>query len=580
MNLRVKECSKAKIRLTDGSDFYDSQEKMLKFLLSVEDDRMLYNFRQASGLDTKGVVPLDGWDALDGKLRGHTTGHYMSALALCYHSTGNIDIKEKAVYVVNALEECQNAFSKMDNIKEGFLSGYSEEQFDLLEKYTTYPTIWAPYYTLHKILAGLLDCYRFIACEKALLIAEKIGMWTWNRLSRLPKRQLTKMWGMYIAGEFGGMNATMTELYMITGKEEFLRCARLFDNDKLFYPLEQKRDSLGEMHANQHIPQMIGALRLFEATGEKRYYDIAEFFWQIVVSSHCYANGGTGESEMFRESGKIAAFLNEKTIETCASYNMLKLTKELYQYSADVSYMDYYELTLLNHILATQDEKVTGETTYFFPLGPGMRRKFLFENSCCHGTGMESRFKYREGIYFFDDEESIYINLFIPSTLCWNERDIFIQQENDRSTPESVRIFIKGNGLSTVKIRIPCWADEYRIIENGKEISEVLFEKGYLLISRDFSQGAEIELEFSYRFQIIRTPDEPEKVAVQYGPYIMAALSEQKEFIQFSFSETTIEKKMIPTEEPLRFECEGFTWIPLCRVGAKAYHTYVLCLEE
>lgn len=580
MVLCMKECSKAEVRLTEGSAFYDSQENMLEFLLSVDDDRMLYNFRQASGLDTRGVRPLDGWDAPEGKLRGHTTGHYLSALCLCYWSTGNKRIKEKASYIVDGLGECQDAFSKSKETKEGFLSGYSEEQFDLLEQYTTYPTIWAPYYTLHKIAAGLLDAYHLTGSGKALLIAEKIGMWTWRRLSRLSHEQLTKMWELYIAGEFGGMNAVMAELYEITGREEFLKCARLFDNKKLFGPLLQKKDALGGMHANQHIPQILGAVKLFEVTGEKKYLELAREFWKIVVTSHCYANGGTGEGENFHNSGEIGAFLSEKTIETCASYNMLKLTKMLYQHSADVSYMDYYERTVLNHILATQDEKVTGESTYFFPLGPGMRREFLFENSCCHGTGMESRFKYREGIYFYDDEGTIYINLFLPSKMCWKEKDIFIKQETDRSAPERIRIFIKGSGLHIVKIRIPCWIDEYRIIENGKENTKVPCEKGYLLFSRDFSRGTEIEVEFPYHFQLIRTPDEPEKAAIQYGPYVMAVLSEQKEFLRFSFSEKEIEEKMISTEDPLRFECEGYTLVPLYEVGMEAYHVYVLCPME
>lgn len=413
MVLQVKECLDAEIKLTEGSAFYSSQENMLEFLLSVNDDQMLYNFRKASGLSTKDVEPMSGWDAPDNQIRGHTTGHYLSALALAYRATANHKVKEKAIYIVESLEECQNSFSEQANVHEGFLSGYSEEQFDLLEKYTTYPTIWAPYYTLHKILAGLLDCYRLVHIQKALSVAVNLGMWTWNRLSRLSHDQLTKMWSMHIAGEFGAMNAVMAELYMITDREEFLRCAKLFDNERLFDPMLQKKDVLGGMHANQHIPQIIGAMKLYEATGEQKYYDIAEFFWNTVVSGHCYANGGTGESEMFRESGKIGALLNQSTIETCASYNMLKLTKELYQYTASVSYMDYYERTLLNHILATQDEKETGESTYFFPLGPGMKREFLFENSCCHGIGMESRFKYREAVYYYDKDGNIYVNLFL-----------------------------------------------------------------------------------------------------------------------------------------------------------------------
>lgn len=574
---RVRECSLAEVKLTEGSLFYDSQENMLKFLLYVDDDQMLYNFRIASGLDTKGASPMEGWDAPDSQLRGHTTGHYLSALALCYHATGNQKIKAKAVYMVAALEECQNAFAKQPGIKEGFLSGYSEDQFDLLEEYTRYPVIWAPYYTLHKILAGLLDCYHFIESEKALIIAEKLGMWTWNRLSKLPEEQRSKMWSLYIAGEFGGMNAVMAELFEITEKEEYLKCAELFHNDKLFYPLEQKIDALDSMHANQHIPQILGAMELFKATGEKKYYELSEFFWQTVVSSHCYANGGTGEGEMFHKSGKIGALLDKDTAETCASYNMLKLTKELYQLSPKASYMDYYERTLINHILASQDQRVTGESTYFLPLGPGMKREFLFENSCCHGTGMESRFKYREGIYFFDEKGSVYINLFIPSEMNWKERDIRITQKTDRRAPEVIRIHAEGSGLNTIKIRKPYWANRYQILGNNEEMTVAVDGNGYIIISLDFSQGTDLYLKFFYDFHLIRTPDKPERTAVQFGPYLMAVLSEQKDFIRFTFDESDIADKMHCTEDPLRFECEGYTFVPICEVGMNTYHAYIVC---
>lgn len=572
----VMECFEAEIRLTQGSLFYESQQNMLQYLLQADDDQLLYNFRTASGIDTRGAMPMDGWDAPDSQLRGHTTGHYLSSLALCYHSTGDHRIREKAVYMVESLGECQEAFSNMPDIREGFLSGYSEEQFDLLEEYTKYPVIWAPYYTLHKILAGLLDCYLYIHSEKALDIADRLGMWVWRRLSELSVEHLTKMWSMYIAGEFGGMNAVMAELFQITGRKEYLKCAGLFDNDKLFYPLEQKVDALCTMHANQHIPQVLGAMELYKVTGIKKYYEMSEFFWQTVVSSHCYANGGTGEGEMFHESGKIGALLNKDTAETCASYNMLKLTKELYQFSPKVSYMDYYERTLYNHILASQDQRVTGESTYFLPLGPGERRKFLFENSCCHGTGMESRFRYREGIYFFDRKGSIYVNLFIPSEMYWKEQNVWIRQYADRSFPERISIYVEGSGLNTIKIRKPCWAGQYRILVEGKKTDIVPDENGYIIISHDFSQGIQIQVEFSYGFQLIRTPDEPDKAAVQYGPYLMAVLSEQKEFIRFSFDESNVAEKMYAMEAPLRFCCEEYEFIPLCEVGDQAYHVYVI----
>ena len=581
LNIRpkVKECSEAQIRLLEGSEFYDAQERMKAFLLAVDDDRMLYNFRSASGLDTQGAACMDGWDSPDSQIRGHTTGHYMSALALCYKATGDWKIKEKAEYMIREMAKCQQAFAQREGIREGFLSGYSEEQFDLLEEYTHYPTIWAPYYTLHKIFAGLLDCYRFIRSDTALLIADKLGMWVWRRLSRLPHEQLTGMWSMYIAGEFGGMNAVMAELYELTGKEEFLQCAKLFDNDKLFYPMEQKKDALSTMHANQHIPQILGAMEIFKATGEKKYFDIADFFWETVTGYHSYAAGGMGEGEMFHESGKIGALLTKNTEETCATYNMLKLTKELYRYHSDSRYMDYYENAVVNHILASQDKRITGESTYFFPLGPGMKKEFLCENSCCHGTGMESHFKYREGIYY-EDGESIYVNLFLPSEMVWEDRGIYVRLDIDHSRPEQMKLFVKGCGLHSVKIRKPLWAEEYRIKVEGKKAEIRPDEKGYLQIRKDFSNGIQVQIEFPYHFRIMRTPDDKQKAAVKFGPYVLAAISDEKEFLNVSFSESDIEKKMIRIGDDIAFFCDGMRWIPLCKIGEEAYHVYVLCRQE
>lgn len=582
-------CDDAVIRLLPESPFYDAQERMKEYLLSVEDDRMLYNFRRAAGLDTYGAAPLDGWEKWESQIKGHTTGHYMSALALCYHATGDERFKEKALYMVKSLAECQDAFSKMEGVGEGFLSGYLPDQFDQLEEYVEYPTIWAPYYTLHKIFAGLLDCYTYAGAQEALAVSERLGLWVWRRLSKLTYQQRTRMWSMYIAGEFGAMNVIMAQLYMLTGREEFIDCAKLFDNKKLIYPLEQKRDELDQMHANQHIPQMLGALEIYKAAGEKRYYDMARFFWQIVTDGHTYAPGGCGESEKFFAKDRIGDLLTKKTQETCASYNMLKLTKELFQYEPKSRYMDYYERTVLNHILASQDKRPTGESTYFFPLEPGAKREFLWENSCCHGTGMESHFKYREGIYF-QREDVFYVNLFIPSVLAWEERDVHIRQEAVSGHPERTRITVKGSGVHTLKIRLPKWtvnaagAEEngsctkgYEIEENGRKLAIEPDEDGYLAFTRNFSEEITFELAFTFRFRILRTADIPERAAVAYGPFVMAALSKEKEFLRFPFTEKDIEEKMAPAEERLTFICEGTKWIPLCMVDEESYHVYGIC---
>lgn len=566
-------CDEAQIRILEGSPFYECQERMKAFLLSVNDDQMLYNFRSACGLDTKGAPIMYGWDSPESQLRGHTTGHYLSGLALCYRATGEEKIKEKADYMIEELARCQDQFATMEGVKPGFLSGYSEEQFDQLEEFTVYPIIWAPYYTLHKIFAGLLDCYRYLPSEKALEIAEKLGMWTWNRLSRLSHETLAKMWSMYIAGEYGGMNEVMAELYEITGREEFLQCARLFDNDKLFYPLAQGIDALSTIHANQHIPQVVGAMEMFKATGEERYYTISENFWRFVTGSHVYATGGTGETEMFHKVNEIGALLTENTEESCASYNMLKLTRELFKYDPDSRLMDYYENTLTNHILATQEKKVTGESTYFLPLGPGMRRSFYAENSCCHGTGMESHFKYRDAIYFYQDH-ALGINLFIPSTLDWEEKNIHAEILTEKENPEHIQIKVFGD-VKDLKIRKPYWAEEYLVLVNGVETDVVPDEKGYLVLSKSEDHACIIDLVFPYHFRIQRAADLPKRAAVSYGPYVLAALSDRQEFIRVSFDETDIEDQMVRCGEELAFECEKVRWIPLHLVDEEAYHVYV-----
>lgn len=571
---RLRECREASVRLLSGSEFYRAQERMKTFLEGVDDDQMLYNFRMASGLDTKGASSMEGWDSPDCQLRGHTTGHYLSALALCFHATGDDRIKEKAVYMVHSLAECQKSFQKTEGIQSGFLSAYSEEQFDQLETYTPYPTIWAPYYTLHKLVAGFLDCYMYLGSEEALQIAEQMGSWVWNRLSRLSHEQLCKMWSMYIAGEFGGMNAVMAQLYQYTGKAEFLQCARLFDNDKLFYPLKMKVDALSGMHANQHIPQILGALEIFKSDGSKEYYEIAHQFWQFVTQARTYAIGGTGEGEMFHEKGKLAAYLTKNTEETCASYNMLKLTKELYQYECFSRYMDYYENVVTNHILATQEKDITGESTYFLPLAPGSRKVFERENSCCHGTGMESHFKYREGIYYHS-EEDVYINLFIPSEMVWEDKEITVKQNFDDGRPERIKMTAKG-GFQQLFIRRPDWvADDYGVIVNGEVWKCRENPQGYFVIPRGEQESLEIELNYPFHMQRIAAPDMPEKVAIRYGPYIMAALSEASEYYE------------LPSEEIMELEAEylsgetgfifrGIKWIPLCMVGMETYHVYYI----
>lgn len=557
--------------LEEGSRFYTAQEEMQEFLLQMDDDRMLYNFREACGLDVKGAEPMTGWDAPECHLKGHTSGHYLSALALCYKAGRNETIKEKAYYMIEELGKCQETFSQMPGIQEGFLSGYTQEQFDKLEEYTPYPEIWAPYYTLHKIFAGLLDCYEFVGIDQALEIAEKLGEWVYRRLSALSREKRLKMWGMYIAGEYGGMNDVMARLYRLAGKEEFLETARYFDNEKLFLPMEKRVDALENFHANQHIPQVIGAMEVFRASGEKRYYDIASYFWNAVTASHTYTIGGTGENEMFHGPDCIGNLLTKHTAESCASYNMMKLTKELYRYRNKKEMIDYYERTMTNHILGGREHGITGETVYFMPLGPGYHKEFLNENSCCHGTGMESHFKYADMVYAHQGEK-LYVNLFVKSRLNWEEAGITIRQKTEMETPESVILEVESPKGVPLYIRIPRWSgEERRIWLDGVEQKGWPEKDGY--IQMDVPEGRhEICCLFPCGFYLEAAPDRPELNTLLYGPYVLAALSGEQDFLELNIDNQKLDAEVRKTG--LEFQYRDLTWKPLFDIEEETFQVY------
>lgn len=559
------------VNLLPQSDFYNQQQRMLECFLNIDDESMLYNFRSAAGLSTNGASPMTGWDAPECNLKGHTTGHYLSGLALCYGATGNEKIKSKLDYMIDELYICQQEMAKYpDKFAPGFLSGYDEEQFDLLEEYTTYPTIWAPYYTLHKIMAGLRDCYIIGENSKALEILKDVGLWVYNRLSKLTKPQRDKMWAMYIAGEFGGINEVLVDLYMLTNDERYLVASKYFDNDKLYLPMKIKIDALGNLHANQHIPQIIGCLRQFDATGEKERFEIADTFWNFVTQNHIYSIGGTGETEMFKPAKQIAKFISEKTAESCASYNMLKLTGMLYEYYSDSKYMDYYELTVTNHILSSGDIAApTGGSTYFMAVNPGAQKEFNFtENSCCHGTGFENHFKYGKYIYA-KSEDSLFVNLFIPSKLQANDADVELLTKTSETNFD---ITVKINNLNgkILKIRKPLWAKDITVKVNGSQI-EAIVQDGYFTFE---IQNGIVELLCTCNGYLSKCIDDEKTVSVCWGPYVLAAISEQTEFITFDINDETVGENLLH-DGNLNFTMGDYKFLPLNRIDEENYHVYV-----
>lgn len=587
------------VRLSEGTRFWDAQERMIRWLLSVDDDQMLYNFRSAAGLDVRGAGPMTGWDAPECNLKGHTTGHYLSGLALACSVHGQPELKDKINYMVNALAECQKALEAKGCAK-GFLSAYSEQQFDLLEVYTRYPEIWAPYYTLDKIMSGLYDCYCLAGSKEAFHLLTGLGDWVYGRLSRLSRAQLDKMWSMYIAGEFGGMISVMVRLYRETGDGRYRRAALFFRNEKLFYPMEENVDTLKDMHANQHIPQAIGALELYKAGGGKRYLAIARNFWQMVVRSHEYSIGGVGETEMFHEPGDIAHYMTDKSAESCASYNLMRLTFGLFGLSPDSRKMDYYENVLYNHILSSASHKADGGTTYFMPVRPGGRKEFnTSENTCCHGTGLESRFRYIRNIYAAgEDKKEVYVNLYIPSELDM-EDGWKLKLEEDARTQGGYRITFNGpkdGGERTVALRIPCWAGEdwdiriHTVQPEGADADGLaktdavtkasqgftVDSDGYVRIRRQWMPDDRMEISLPFRFRKLPAPDGSAYSSVAYGPYILAALNDGEEYLPCPDVDRWNDQmaREVFRDGVREFVADGMKWMPLADVDEERYHIY------
>lgn len=601
------------IDLTDRGILYDNRQRCLDYLLLLDPDRMLYNFRKAFGFSTRNALPPGGWEEPSGLLRGHSTGHYLSALAHAFASTKDSRYREKADYIIReflSLQETaqgdpaafrtdctpsnavQSLWSKSpDTWGEGFLSAYSPDQFALLEQFTPYATIWAPYYTLHKILAGLLDCHRLLHSKDALLCACRIGDWVCRRLSATTHKQRARMWKMYIAGEYGGMNESLARLYALTGKSDYLEAAQMFDNPALFEGLVHGRDTLSGIHANQHIPQIIGALEEFRATGDLHYYCLARNFWELTVNRYMYSIGGVGRGENFREADILANNIEgSRNCETCATYNLLKLTGMLYQYAPDHSpYMDYYERALLNHIAASQNPKVTHSAhhgvTYMLPIGPGARKEYSNDYddfTCCHGTGMENHVRYTEHIYHHGKDGSLYVNLFLPSVYHWEEKGIRIALEGavcSQSFCLTVSADEAGNPVPLkLRIRIPYWCrDTFRIQLNDEAPFAPDPAAGYCTIDRTFGDGDRITVYTPYTLHLCYTNDAYEgypAASLMYGPLVMTALCEKTDWLTLNLPPVLEDAFEIRWDPMPVLRYDDLVFVPSYAAHNRPYHTY------
>jgi uncharacterized protein len=496
-----------------NSPFKENMERDGKWLLSIDNKRLLHSFRLNAGIRTNAKA-YGGWEALDVELRGHTMGHVLSGLAMMYASTGDTAYKNKGDSLVAALAEVQQVINQ-----DGYLSAFPQYYIDRAVAGTG---VWAPWYTLHKIFAGMIDMYLYANNAEALNVVNKMSAWAYKKLSVLTPAQLAVMHKT----EFGGMNEAFYNLYSITGNADNLKLADMFYHHTVLDPLAQQQDNLNKLHANTQIPKIIGEARGYEMSGDEKDKTIADFFWQTVINNHTYATGGNSENEHFFEPGKLSQHMGVRTTESCNTYNMLKLTRHLFTWYADAKYADYYEQALYNHILATQDSS-TGMVSYFMPFKPGSFKVYSTRDSsfwCCLGTGFENHAKYTEGIYYHGDK-GLYVNLFIPSELTWKEKGIKVKQETNYPEEETTHLTITGNTAVDMPlyIRYPSWATSGVAIKvNGKKISVNQKPGSYITVSRKWKNGDKVDITYPMSLRLVATPDNPDKAAIVYGPVVLA----------------------------------------------------------
>ncbi|MFF7394270.1 beta-L-arabinofuranosidase domain-containing protein [Streptomyces scabiei] len=518
------------VRLT-ASRWLDNQNRTRNYLRFVDVDRLLYNFRANHKLSTNGAAATGGWDAPNFPFRTHVQGHFLTAWAQLYAVTGDTVCRDKATYMVAELAKCQ-ANNSAAGFSAGYLSGYPESDFTALEQ-RTLSNGNVPYYTIHKTLVGLLDVWRHLGSTQARDVLLALAGWVDVRTGRLTGQQMQAM----LQTEFGGMNTVLADLYQQTGDARWLTVARRFDHAAVFDPLAAGQDRLSGLHANTQVPKWIGAAREFKATGTTRYRDIATNAWNITVDAHTYAIGGNSQAEHFRAPNAIAGFLNNDTCESCNTFNMLVLTRELFALDPDrAELFDYYERAWLNQMIGQQNPADDhGHVTYFTPLKPGGRRGVgpawgggTWSTDygtfwCCQGTGLEMHTRLMDSLYFRTGTTLI-VNMFVPSVLTWSERGITVTQTTSYPTSDTTNLQVTGSvgGTWAMRIRIPSWTTGATVSVNGVKQDIATAPGSYATLNRSWTSGDTVTVRLPMRVVMRAANDNANVAAITYGPVVLS----------------------------------------------------------
>jgi hypothetical protein len=519
------------VRLLPGSPFYVRQELHRKGVLaSYDPDKLLYHYRALAKLPQQGGIEsgYDGWDSEF--IRGHMTGHYLSAASRMAAATGSILFRDRVNYLVGELAKCQSALNL-----DGYLAAFSTAAFDQLEGKPGADAggIGVPYYTIHKIMSGLLDAYAYVGNKQALDVATRMADYFGKRLAALNAAQIDKIFrtdgNRNPQNEFGAMSDVLTELYKIDKNPRHLDTARLFNRAWFVGPLAEGEDRLGGLHANTHIAQVVGLANGANVAGNPVDLKASENFWRLVVHRHSFANGGTSFKEWFDKPGVEAGpsvddrkVLPPTTAETCNTHNMLKLTARLFERNRRADLADYYERALYNHVLASVAPD-TGAVTYFTPFH-GDFRTYLNGSFCCTGSGIENTARYNEGIYFHKDD-ALWVNLYIPSELGWRQTGMVLRQQGDITRGDPVRLTVVKPGAHavTLNLRIPAWvAKPVTVRINEKPHGVDAKPASYVSLRRQWKAGDVIELALPAGLRLEQAKDDATMVSIFHGPVLLA----------------------------------------------------------
>ena len=524
-----------KVQILDNY-YLSAQKSDIAFLKKMDTARLLAGFRTTAGIDTKGVRPYGGWE--DSLLGGHCVGHYLTALAQAVKVTGDKELKEKSQTLIAGLEECQK------KLGTGFLFGAKvedkedvEKQFDILEGKKKGET-WVPWYNMHKVLAGLVDTYKYTGNETALLVAEKLGDWIYERVSKWDLKTNQKV----LETEYGGMNDCLYELYSYSHNKHHLEAAQKFDEKALFLMAAKgEKNCLDGKHANTQIPKFIGAIKRYnvlkqlgEAKQEDEAYLVdAEKFFEMVVKRHSFVTGGISVMEHFRKDYHLDEIRTQTNCESCCAHNMLKLAKELFKATRKKEYADYYETTLRNAIMGAVKTE-SGAASYFTPMATGYYKTFGEEDPeknmfwCCTGSGMENFTKLGDSIYFRAND-TLLVNQYVASKVTWEEKNLVLTQKSDVTKSEEISFVLNAlhdKEISDVAIalRIPDWMHgKATIYVNGAEKMTAAGNSEYVLLERNWEDGDVIMAKYPMSVESVGLLDQDAVFAFRYGPTVLAA---------------------------------------------------------